>query len=176
MSAQPIPADPLRPEPRPARLAGDTFRHVFRRHAAGVAVITVGGAAPVGFTATSLSSLSSEPPLLSFNINRGSSSWPALSSASLVAVHLLAHHQHDLATTFATSGIDRFARVAGWRRHRTGLPMLPDVLAWMAVELRQSVDAGDHSLVIGEIVEAEFTEGRPLLYHDGRFARIADDA
>ena len=47
MSAQPIPADPLRPEPRPARLAGDTFRHVFRRHAAGVAVITVGGAAPL---------------------------------------------------------------------------------------------------------------------------------
>ncbi|MFC7624388.1 flavin reductase family protein [Microlunatus sp. GCM10028923] len=172
MSAEPIPTTP---GPGP-RLADGTFRHLFRRHAAGVAVVTVGGSAPVGFTATSLSSLSAEPPLLSFNINRRSSSWPALRSAAAVAVHLLAHDQSALATTFATSGIDRFARVPGWRRNRAGLPILPDVLAWMTVEVRHLVDAGDHSLVVGEIVEAEVRDGRPLVYHDGQFARLAEDS
>ncbi|MGQ4336108.1 flavin reductase family protein, partial [Streptomyces hayashii] len=68
------------------RLASpDLLRSVFRRHAAGVAVITAsGGTGPVGFTATSLSSVSAEPPMLSFGIGTGASSWPAVSGAEYV--------------------------------------------------------------------------------------------
>jgi flavin reductase (DIM6/NTAB) family NADH-FMN oxidoreductase RutF len=85
------------------------FRSVFRRHAAGVAVITAaGGAQPVGFTATSLSSVAAEPPLLSFGISTGSSSWPTLAHAPFVGVHLLGEHQEDLAATFARSGARRW--------------------------------------------------------------------
>lgn len=59
---------------RPA--SPDLLRSVFRRHAAGVAVVTArGGAGPVGFTATSLTSVSADPPLVSFGISTGSSSW-----------------------------------------------------------------------------------------------------
>ncbi|MYS39753.1 flavin reductase, partial [Streptomyces sp. SID5998] len=58
----------------------DLLRSVFRRHAAGVAVITARGeAGPVGFTATSLTSVSAEPPMISFGIGTGASSWPAIS-------------------------------------------------------------------------------------------------
>lgn len=94
--------------PRPA--TDDLLRSVFRRHAAGVAVITARGpGGPAGFTATSLTSVSARPPLLSFGIGAGSSSWPAVSEAEHVGVHVLGEHQEELAATFARSGADRFA-------------------------------------------------------------------
>ncbi|HSY00308.1 MAG TPA: flavin reductase family protein, partial [Streptomyces sp.] len=94
---------------RPPLLASpDLLRSVFRRHAAGVAVITARDAGgPVGFTATSLTSVSAEPPLLSFGIGTGASSWPVISEAEYVGVHILGEHQRELAATFARSGADR---------------------------------------------------------------------
>ncbi|WP_455771814.1 flavin reductase family protein, partial [Streptomyces mutabilis] len=110
----------------------DLLRSVFRRHAAGVAVITArGDAGPVGFTATSLTSVSTEPPLLSFGIGTGSSSWPTVCEAEYVGVHVLGEHQQDLATTFARSGADRFAAPTAWREGPEGVPVLDGVLAWL---------------------------------------------
>ena len=85
----------------------DLLRSTFRRHAAGVAVITAAGdAGPVGFTATSLASVSAEPPLLSFGIGTGASSWPVMAEADHVGVHILGEHQEELAGTFARSGAE----------------------------------------------------------------------
>ncbi|MFE9057552.1 flavin reductase family protein [Streptomyces mutabilis] len=110
----------------------DLLRSAFRRHAAGVAVITArGDAGPVGFTATSLTSVSTEPPLLSFGIGTGSSSWPTVCEAEYVGVHVLGEHQQDLATTFARSGADRFAAPTAWREGPEGVPVLDGVLAWL---------------------------------------------
>ncbi|MFE0134086.1 flavin reductase family protein, partial [Streptomyces sp. NPDC059037] len=83
------------PDLRTPQLASpDLLRSVFRQHAAGVAVITAQGpAGPVGFTATSLVSVSAEPPMLSFGIGTGASSWPAISEAEHVGVHILGEHQ-----------------------------------------------------------------------------------
>lgn len=86
----------------------DLLRSVFRRHAAGVAVITAAGERPVGFTATSLNSVAAEPPLVSFGVGTASSSWPVLAEAEHVGVHILGEHQRELAATFARSGADRF--------------------------------------------------------------------
>lgn len=99
------------------RLASpELLRSVFRRHAAGVAVITAqDGTGPVGFTATSLTSVSAEPPLLSFGIGTGASSWPVISEAEHIGVHILGEHQRELAATFARSGADQFGAPTGWR-------------------------------------------------------------
>ena len=74
------------PDLRTPQLASpDLLRSVFRQHAAGVAVITASGpAGPVGFTATSLSSAAAEPPLVSFGIGTGSSSWPVIAESEYV--------------------------------------------------------------------------------------------
>ena len=107
----------------PQLASPDLLRSVFRRHAAGVAVITAQNAAgPVGFTATSLSSVSAEPPLLSFGIGTGASSWPVISEARHVGVHILGEHQRELAATFARSGADRFGAPTGWRSGPRGFP------------------------------------------------------
>jgi flavin reductase (DIM6/NTAB) family NADH-FMN oxidoreductase RutF len=156
-----------------ASLDPTLFRGLFRRHAAGVAVITTTDERPVGFTATSLVALSLEPPLLSFNLSRTSSSWAAVDRASYVAVHLLAEHQAEVAGTFARSGADRFAAPTSWSAGPYGVPVLDDVLAWMVCRIETRVVAGDHSVVIGQVIEAAYhPEHRPLVYHDGGFTGL----
>ncbi|MFC8198693.1 flavin reductase family protein [Streptomyces sp. NPDC057298] len=159
------------------RLASpDLLRSVFRRHAAGVAVITArGDAGPVGFTATSLASVSAEPPMISFGIGTGASSWPAISRADHVGVHILGEHQRELATTFARSGADRFGEPTAWREGPEGVPVLDGVLAWLVCRIVTRVPAGDHRIVLAEVVLGDPAgAGRPLLYHQGRFGGLRE--
>ncbi|MBQ1095941.1 flavin reductase family protein [Streptomyces sp. b94] len=160
----------------PRRATADLLRSAFRRHAAGVAVITArGDAGPVGFTATSLTSVSAEPPLLSFGIGTGSSSWPAVSEAEYVGVHLLGDHQEDLAATFARSGADRFAAPTAWREGPEGVPVLDGVLTWLVCRVAGRVPAGDHRIVLAEVLLGDPTgAGSPLLYHRGRYNGLRD--
>ncbi|MEU5794001.1 flavin reductase family protein [Streptomyces sp. NPDC047813] len=159
------------------RLASpDLLRSTFRRHAAGVAVITARGAAgPAGFTATSLTSVSAEPPMISFGVGTGASSWPAIAEADHIGVHILGEHQGDLAATFARSGADRFGAPTAWRDGPEGVPVLDDVLAWLVCRIVARVPAGDHRIVLAEVVLGDPTGGgRPLLYHQGRFTALRD--
>ncbi|GAA0583248.1 flavin reductase family protein [Streptomyces crystallinus] len=152
------------------------FRAVFRQHAAGVAVITAQrDGRPVGFTATSLNSVAAEPPLLSFGIGTGSSSWPVISEAEHIGVHILGEHQEDLAATFARSGADRFGDATRWEPGPEGVPVLDGVLAWLVCRVVARIPAGDHRIVIGEAVAGDPAgPGRPLLYHQGRFNALRD--
>ncbi|MEU6811545.1 flavin reductase family protein [Streptomyces sp. NPDC046831] len=159
------------------RLASpDLLRSVFRRHAAGVAVITArGGSGPVGFTATSLTSVSAEPPLLSFGVGTGGSSWPVIAQSGHVGVHILGEHQQDLAATFARRGADRFGAPTAWHEGPEGVPVLDDVLAWLVCRVVARVPAGDHRIVLAEVVVGDPEgAGRPLLYHQGRFTALRD--
>ena len=147
------------------------FRQVFRRHAAGVAVVTVdAGHGPAGVTVTSLASLSAEPPLLCFSIAATASTWPHLRDAGTAVVHLLGAGHAGLAQTFATSGIDRFAAPTNWDRLPTGEPVLTDAAAWLRIAIEHRHPAGAAHLVIGRIEQAELAEhAAPLLYHDGSY-------
>jgi len=166
---------------RPDTIDPDQFRAVLRRHAAGVVVITATGQLhagqlkPVGFTATSFTSVSLDPPLVSFCLNRGASSWPAVEVATHVAVHVLADVQEGLARTFATSGVDRFAEPTRWRVGPYGVPLLDDVQAVLICRVADRVAAGDHAIVLAEPLEAEHgvDHAAPLLYHMGRYLRAA---
>ncbi|MBT2456700.1 flavin reductase family protein [Streptomyces sp. ISL-86] len=154
----------------------DLLRSVFRRHAAGVAVITAAdGVTPVGFTATSLNSVSADPPLLSFTIGTGSSSWPAIRDSDHVGVHILGEHQGELAGLFARSGADRFGPGTEWSPGPHEVPLLDGVLAWLVCRVVAVVPAGAHRVIIAEAVAGEpVGEGRPLLYHQGRFNALRD--
>jgi flavin reductase (DIM6/NTAB) family NADH-FMN oxidoreductase RutF len=155
--------------------ASGLLRSVFRRHAAGVAVITAHGERPVGFTATSLASVSVTPALLSFGIGLAASSWPVIARADHVGVHVLGEHQHELATTFARSGADRFAAPTRWRSGPEGVPVLQDVAAWLVCRVVARVPAGDHRIILAEPLAGESTgTGRPLLYHDGGYRTMSD--
>lgn len=150
----------------------DTFRALLRRQAASVTVITAAGDPPVGFTATSFTSVSLRPPLVSFCLARSSSSWPTVAGAEHVAVHLLGAGQREVARTFATSGIDRFAAHSGWRPGPYGVPLLDEPVAWLLCRVTERVLAGDHAIVLAEPVTSGHGDGAPLLYHMGRYAAL----
>lgn len=153
----------------------DLLRSVFRQHAAGVAVITAQGERPVGFTATSLNSVAAEPPLISFGVGTSSSSWPVIARAEHIGVHILGEHQQELATTFARSGADRFAPPTRWHSGPEDVPVLDGVLAWLVCRVLARVPAGDHRIVVAEVVVGDPAgAGRPLIYHQGRFNRLRD--
>lgn len=156
-------------EPRTEAQAvtSEAFRAVFRRHPAGVAVVALrDGDRPVGFTATSVISVSAEPALLTFSVATTSSSWPALAQARSLTVNFLAAAQVDVSARFATRGVDRFAGV-GWRWLPTGEPVLDDVPAWVRGEVVDRVAVGASQLVVVHALESSQTEGgAPLVYHD----------
>ena len=148
----------------------DLFRALLRRQASTVTVVTAPGDPPAGFTATSFTSVSLRPPLVSFCLGRTASSWPTVARADHVAVHLLGQAQQELAHTFATSGVDRFAAPTEWRLGPYRVPVLAGTLGWLLCRVVQRVAAGDHTVVVAEPLLAEpGGAGAPLLYHDGHY-------
>jgi flavin reductase (DIM6/NTAB) family NADH-FMN oxidoreductase RutF len=145
-----------------------------RHHATGVAVVTAGAKLPVGFCATSLASVSLDPPVVSFTVGLRATSWPAVQAAPYVMAHLLADSQEDLARGFARPGGAKFGPGVRWHRGILGLPVLDDVLAWLVLAPVGHFPVGDHALVIGQVIEARnVADAGPLIHHNGEFVRLA---
>lgn len=153
------------------------FKGVFRHHPAGVAIITtVVDGQPVGFTVTSLISVSADPPLLAFSVDSASSAWRALAVADTLVVNFLTAAQVDVSARFATSGIDRFATTQ-WRSLPSGEPVLADNAAWLRGEVVQRTAVGHSFLVSVLALESEVAAERPsgpLVYHDRSYHGIGD--
>lgn len=147
------------------------FKAAFRRHAAGVAVVTARrrDGVPVGFTATSLASLAATPPLATFNMARISSAWPAIVETDHVLIHLLGAGDRALAETM--SG-DHDARFAGdhWAPGPLDLPLLTGVPAWMLGRIERRVEVADNAVVVVRIEDGGLGEpDEALLYHERRY-------
>lgn len=154
-------------------VSAESFKAVFRRHPAGVAVITFAhGDRVVGFTATSVISVSAAPPLFAFSIDSGSSSWPGLSTADTLAVSFLAAEQVDLSARFATSGIDRFAN-GGWSRLPSGEPVIDQAQSWIRGRIVSRTPVGSSFLVAVQALESHQHEDvPPLIYHDRSYHQV----
>lgn len=170
--------NPAHPAEVSATIDPDLYRTALRRHPAGVTIITLDSVnGPVGFTATSFSSLSLNPPLVSFNIAHTSSSISALREARSLIVHLLGEHQLPLAQRFSSIADQRFADESAWVTLPTGEPLLSETPCWLRTGVHQLIEAGDHTLVIGGVEEIHIDDGAnasdaaPLLYHEGCYHR-----
>ncbi|PSL00188.1 flavin reductase (DIM6/NTAB) family NADH-FMN oxidoreductase RutF [Murinocardiopsis flavida] len=164
------------PLPRGNNVSADAFRRALGAHAAGVVVVTAdpaagrGGGAPVGITATSFTSVSLDPPLVSFYINAASGSWPGIRDARSFAVNVLADDQSGAAARFAARNTDRFAPPTRWHRGADGLPLLDGAVAHVLCCRHDILAVGDHWLVVGRVAHAEVaTATRPLVYHRSRY-------
>ncbi|WP_214111201.1 flavin reductase family protein [Acrocarpospora catenulata] len=151
-------------------VGAEEFRQALGAHAAGVVVVTARpGGVPVGLTATSFTSVSLSPPLVSFYVDQTSTTWPALSQAEHFAVNVLAGHQSELASRFARKGVDRFADTE-WSPGPGEVPLLAGVARHLVCRAHHTAEVGDHILVVGLVIA---TSGpgtdSPLIYHQGRF-------
>jgi len=159
--------------------AGDVqeFREALGTFATGVTVITTmsDSGAPVGFTANSFCSVSLEPPLLLFCLDRGSYSFNHFQQTGHFAVNVLTELQEDVSANFARPSEDKW-RHADYDICSVGCPVFADALAVFECRTHAVHDGGDHIIVVGEVVRySHEADGGPLLYYRGRYARIADE-
>ncbi|MFJ1568861.1 flavin reductase family protein [Streptomyces erythrochromogenes] len=160
------------------------FRAVLGNFASGVTVITAppaaedgggDGSGPAGFACQSFASLSLDPPLVTFMVARTSTTWPRIARAGVFCVNILGAEQGELCRSFAVSGTDKFAGVAHAPAPVTGSPQLDAVPAWIDCRIHAVHTGGDHLIVVGRVVAMGAAgEGDPLLFHKGRFGRLAD--
>lgn len=155
------------------------FRSAVSHYASGITIISgMEDAEPVGFTCQSFYSVSLDPQLVSFSVMKTSTTYPRIAASGRFAVNLLAREQRPLSDQFARSGTDKWAGV-NWSATRSGNPVLPDALAWIDCELWAEHEAGDHLVVIGQVVDLGLTgaPGRdPLLYYRGRYGSLGGAA
>lgn len=150
------------------------MRAVLGHFASGVVVITASGPdGPLGFTCQSFSSLSLEPPLVTFCPARSSTTWPRIREVGRFCVNVLADDHAELSTAFARSGTDKYAGVR-WAPAPSGAPILDGVAAWIDCSLGHEYPGGDHTIVAGRVHDLGADGTRlPLLFHRGAYGVTA---
>ena len=141
------------------------FRRACGRFATGIAIATVldGRGRPHGLTVSSFTSASLDPPLILICLGHRISAIDAFRASPHFGINVLAGDQRDLAERFARKTQDRFDGL-NWRRGKTGVPLLPGVLAAIECAVRQRIAAGDHDVFVGEMVGARVAAGAPLIH------------
>lgn len=152
------------------------FRDVLGRHASGVTVVTTTlDGTPVGMTCQSFTSVSLEPPMVAFLPTRMSRAFAAVRRTGHFCVNFLAVDQVAISDQMASSGDDKFAGVDWVPSATTGSPLLAGTVGHVDCTVHAVHEAGDHFLVIGDVVGLGAGEGgEPLLYHRGRYRTARD--
>lgn len=149
------------------------FRRVMGHVPTGVAVVTaLHRGVPAGLTVGSFTSVSLDPALVSFTVDRTARSWPSIEAAGAFCVNLLADDQLHLCRIFSSRETEKFRGVP-WRAAGSGAPIIEGVLAWVDCDVERVLGAGDHHLVIGRVraLEAERTV-RPLVFFRGGYGSV----
>jgi 3-hydroxy-9,10-secoandrosta-1,3,5(10)-triene-9,17-dione monooxygenase reductase component len=152
------------------------LRDAFGLFATGVTVVTGvrPDGEPVGVTANSFASVSLEPPLLLWCLAGGSSAVPAFTRGAAFAVHILSHHQLDLARHFARRGHEKFDLERAWR-NKPHPPRLAEALCRFDCRVHGVHGGGDHLIIVGEVLHLERAPGTPLAFHASRFGSFNAD-
>ena len=162
-----------------SHITADEFRHAFRAHPAGVAIVTAdAGDGPVAMTVSSVASVAIDPPTLVFSASGVSSSSPTICKTETVVVHMLAAHDVALAKLGARSGVDRFGADVEWGRLPTGEPYYP-AASWLRCKVVQRVDTNGSTLIVVEAIQAKPSEASsrepaPLVYHNRRWHVLSE--
>lgn len=152
-----------------------SFRDAAGQFATGLTIVSgIHNGQPVGMTVQSFMSLSLEPTLIALAVSHTSTTWPLIEPAGSFAVNVLSSHHRSLVRRFSTRAVDRFSS-APFRRSSSGNPVLDDAATWLDCRLHRTYDGGDHTIVIGEVVEIKPTTDQAsteaLLYFRSQFHR-----
>ena len=149
------------------------FRAALGRFPTGVALITATDAdAPLGLVVSSLTSVSLQPPLISFSPSRDSFTWSRMRRADRFGVNVLGEARGAYVRAAAPAGADRFAGVA-WSRTTAGVPRLADAIAYLECTIDAEHRAGDHWIVVGRVERADTAPGLPLLTWASELTRLS---
>jgi 3-hydroxy-9,10-secoandrosta-1,3,5(10)-triene-9,17-dione monooxygenase reductase component len=150
-----------------------TYRQVLGHFPTGVTIIAgMDGEDPVGLAVGSFFSLSLDPALVGFCVDKSSGSWARMSGSGSFCVNILGADQEDVCRVFATSGEDKFKGI-GWKPAESGSPLVDGVLAWIDCSVEDIHDGGDHHIVVGRVLGLSVVnEGAPLVFFRGGYANL----
>jgi 3-hydroxy-9,10-secoandrosta-1,3,5(10)-triene-9,17-dione monooxygenase reductase component len=153
------------------------FRDTLGHFASGITVITgIDSDGPIGFTCQSFYSVSMDPPLISFSVMTSSTTYPRIRDEGRFAVNVLSQHQNEISSQFARKGADKWAGVPQ-STTRAGIPVIEDTAMWLDCEIRAEYEAGDHYIVVGEMIEMsppEWHRHDPLLFFKGSYRHLRE--
>lgn len=151
-------------------------KRALRTLAGGVSIVTAGtGEDRTGATVTSATGLSMDPPTMIVNINKGSSTWPAIQRHGHFCVNILADGQQAIANRFAgIGGIKGTARYEGaeWTTLVSGAPVLVNALSAIDCEVEEIIERHSHAIILGRAVAVLSSDGESLIYQNGGYGRI----
>jgi flavin reductase (DIM6/NTAB) family NADH-FMN oxidoreductase RutF len=147
-----------------------SLRRALGTFATGVTVVTTMDAdgAPRGFTANSFASVSLDPPLVLVCLAKTAASCAVFRASKSYAVNILSEEQKDVSAAFSSRTADRFATV-DWSTRVTGSPVIAGVVAWLDCCMHDVIDAGDHCILIGRIVDYDYAASSPLGFCRGAY-------
>lgn len=151
------------------------LRRVMGHFATGVTVITTKDkdGAPQGLTANAFMSLSLNPPLVIISVDKGATCYNCFATGNGYTVNFLSENQEEVSKRFATKGIDKFAGL-GWREGENGAAIIDGALGHVECRITQAYDGGDHTIVVGEILNAAANGERPLLFFKGKYQKLPE--
>jgi flavin reductase (DIM6/NTAB) family NADH-FMN oxidoreductase RutF len=150
------------------------LRHAFGCFPSGVtAVCGIGGGAPQGMAASSFTSVSLDPPLVSVCVALTSTTWPRLRALPRLGVSVLADDHGPVASALAAKGADRFAAV-GWEASPDGAVFVHGSALWLDCTIESEVPAGDHHIVLLRIQGLRpYPDVAPMVFHRSAFRRLS---
>ncbi len=155
------------------------FRHSLGEFATGVAVITAQGQGDdlIGMTMSSFNSVSLDPPLVLFSVDRKARSLPAMLGARGFAVNILAREQEDVSNRFARALSDKWANVKRTVGHAEA-PLITGALAHFECEPYANYDGGDHVIFVVRVIRHTVRAGNPapLIFFRGRYRDLVDES
>lgn len=144
------------------------FRDVMASVCTPVSVVTtIDGDRPHGTTVSAFASLSVDPPMVLVSLDRASALLALVREHRMLGLNILASEQASLALAFARKGDDKFADVE-WTL-RAGVPHITGAAGWLAGEVSDLVDGGDHVIALVRVSEMALGTGIPLTYYNRTF-------
>jgi flavin reductase (DIM6/NTAB) family NADH-FMN oxidoreductase RutF len=155
----------------------EAFKAALRGWASGVTVVTSrSGDRTHGMTVSAFSSVSADPPLVLVCANRSSTTHAIIEEGGVFAVNILASHQQDVSSVFASSKHEetRLQRV-GWSEGETGAPLIHEALASLECTVASAHREGSHTIYVGHVQAVHTTDAEPLLYYAGGYRSLHCD-
>jgi 4-hydroxyphenylacetate 3-hydroxylase, reductase component len=151
------------------------LRRVLGHFATGVTVITTKdiAGAPFGLTANAFTSLSLNPPLILICVDKGAQCYSCFADSNVFTVNFLREDQEEISRRFATKGADKFAGL-NWHEGANGAAILNGAIGHLECKIVQSYEGGDHTIIVGEVLNGVAAGDRPLLFFKGKYERLPE--
>jgi 3-hydroxy-9,10-secoandrosta-1,3,5(10)-triene-9,17-dione monooxygenase reductase component len=155
--------------------AARIFKDVVGAFPTGVTVITaLRDGKPIGFTCQSFFSVSLSPLLVGFSVAKTSTTFPLIRENVHCCINVLHQEQQHVSQSFSRSGTDKWQGIDWTPSPVLGLPVIGDPVAWIDCRVSAEYDAGDHLIVVADVVDMKHSpDTAPLVFLRGRYVRLA---